>query len=498
MYLIEKRVAFKRQTDMRIHKAFTLPFPFLKALRPGKMFWEIQFSVCLLSILVWRFTLKSSLTFLVLAVFITFPRFSPVLHADAPNAPVSDAAPADRDRYVFKLAVIGPGDELYFWWGHIGLIIIDTMTGAERFYDWGIFSFERENFFVNFAFGRLIYSCGASPAEKNIHFYIFTNRDITLYTLDIPPEKKDEIRRFAEWNILSENRDYYYHHFKDNCATRIRDILDAATDGRFKEAFGEAPGRFTLREHVRRHTWFSPFFDWLLNFLMGQDIDTPIKVWEEMFLPSEIALRIADFRYTDNAGRQRNLVSAVEILNRSRGRPAVLDKPRRQWPAELALGAGILGILAAFMLVKQKKTALGRMLLGISQSCLGLFFGLAGSILFFMTFFTDHDYTWHNSNILFINPLILAIVPLGIMSFREKDRKKRYKREIILKSLWTYIVIGGMLSLLIRVFPQFYQQNQVTAALVLPFALGLSFAPNWLAPIFKALCGKNETEKAQP
>ncbi|MDR1904521.1 MAG: DUF4105 domain-containing protein [Treponema sp.] len=439
--------------------------------------------------------MRTFLTFIVLAVFITFPR-SPALHADnadaalAPGAAQASAAPASRDRYIFKLAIIGPGDELYFWWGHIGLIIIDTVTGAERFYDWGIFSFDRENFFVNFAFGRLIYSCGVSQAERNIRFYTLTNRDITLYTLDIPPEKKDEIRRFAEWNALPENSDYFYHHFKDNCATRIRDILDAATNGEFKAAFGEAPGRFTLRQHVRRHTWFSPFFDWLLNFLMGQDIDTPITVWEEMFLPSEIASRAAGFQYTDSTGRLRRLVSSVETLNRSRGRPIVLDKPRRQWPMELCLGITILGILAAFMRVRQKRPVPGRMLLGISQSLLGLCLGLAGTVLFFMTFFTNHDYTWHNSNILFINPLILAIVPLGIMSFREKDQKKRYRREIILKSVWTYIAIGSILSLLIRVFPQFYQQNQVTVALVLPFALGLSFAPDWAARFSKAVCGR--------
>jgi Na+/H+-dicarboxylate symporter len=150
----------------------------------------------------------------------------------------------------------------------------------------------------------------------------------------------------------------------------------------------------------------------------------------------------------------------------------------------------ILGVLVVFMLVREKKPPLGRMLLGISQSLLGLFFGIAGSVLFFMTFFTDHDYTWHNSNILFINPLILAIIPLGIMSFREQDQKKRYRREIILKSLWTYIAIGSILSLLIRVFPQFYQQNQVTVALTLPFALGRSFAPDWIAHGIRIMRGK--------
>jgi hypothetical protein len=182
------------------------------------------------------------------------------------------------DDLILKVAIIGPGDELYFWWGHIGLIVEDKANGQSRFFDWGVFSVENENFFVNFAFGRLIYSCTVSPAQYNYDLYTKTNRDITLYTLDLPPERKEVLLHFAENNMLPENRDYPYHHFRDNCATRIRDILDFAMDGQLSAAFGETPGRYTLRQHIRRHTWARPFFDWILNFWMGQGIDRPITV----------------------------------------------------------------------------------------------------------------------------------------------------------------------------------------------------------------------------
>jgi hypothetical protein len=378
---------------------------------------------------------------------------------------------------------MGPGDQLYFWWGHIGLIIEDEATGNARFYDYGIFSFENTNFFTNFAMGRLLYSSGASSAARTFNAYIKTNRDILVYTLDLPPAKREEIRRFVENSILPENRNYYYHHFRDNCATRIRDIIDLMVDGQFKERFGNAPGRYTLRQHVRRHTWFSPFADWILNFLMGQDIDTPITVWEEMFLPSEIALRIEDFQYRDPAGVERNLVSKQDILNRAVNRPLVLAVPRKQWPRELLVGLGIAGILGVCIAQKKKHPPFYRMFWGMSQSILGLFFGIAGSILFFMTFFTDHDYTYHNSNVLYVNPLLLAAVPLGITFALNKKGKDRFFAEQLLRALWTYVVFGCLLSMVIKGFPGFYQQNQVTQALVLPFALMLSFMPPWIGRI---------------
>jgi hypothetical protein len=389
------------------------------------------------------------------------------------------------DYLTLKIAVMGPGDELYFWWGHIALVIEDAVSGQNRFYDYGIFDFQRDNFFVNFAFGRLIYYCAVTAAEDNYHIYRAANRDITLYTLDLPATVKEEVRLFAERNVLPENRDYYYHHFNDNCATRIRDIIDMAVGGAFKEAFGEAPGRYTLRQHVRRHTWFNPFCDWLLNFLMGQVIDRPIAVWDEMFLPSEIGRRIEDFSYVDSAGTVRKLVTGVEILNRAVNRPAVLEVPRKQWPRELVFSAGLSLILLLFMgLRKRAGTARpGQVLTGLSQSCLGFFFGFTGLVLFFMSFFTNHDYTYQNSNLLYVNPLLLAAVPLGFISLSKKPRR-RFVSEQLLKSLWTYVFLGGILSMVIKLFPGFYQQNQVGQALLLPIAFTLSFFPGWIGRIF--------------
>ena len=374
------------------------------------------------------------------------------------------------DRLTLKIAVMGPGNEFYFWFGHIGLVVEDKASGQSRFFDWGVFSFDNENFFVNFAYGRLLYSCMVSRAEANYKNYVYHNRSITLYTLDLPADKKEEILRFAENNVLPENRDYYYHHFRDNCATKIRDILDMAVDGKFRAEFGEAPGRFTYRQHVRRHTWFSPFMDWICNFWMGQDIDKPIKVWDEMFLPSEIALRMKDFRYTGPDGTERPLVSGVEIINSSSTRPAVLDKPRLQWPRELFASLLFSALLVFLYLLRGKRKAF-KVFMGLLQSFFGLFFGIVGSALLFMNVFTNHDYTYHNSNIFFVNPLFLALIPLGLVFAFGKGKKKQFVSARLIRSFWSYVLLGGLLTMAIKFSPAFYQQNQVDQALILPLAL---------------------------
>jgi hypothetical protein len=384
------------------------------------------------------------------------------------------------DDLTIKIAVMGPGDELYFWWGHLAIAVEDAARGEERLYDYGVFSFDNEDFFLNFAFGRMLYLMSASRADRVYRRYTDDNRDVTLYTLDLDADKKAAIHDFLEWNARPENRDYWYHHFRDNCVTRVINVLDEAIGGQFYAAYTDAPGRFTLRQHVRRHTWFSPFWDWLLCFLMGQGIDRPTTMREEMFLPSEVGRNIADFMYVDEAGRARRLVSDIEVVNKA-NRPAVLETPRAQWPRELAAGTAIAALLVAVMRVRKRHEERGRILWGISNTLLGLFFGLAGSLLFFLSFFTNHDYTWHNANVIFVSPLLLAAVPLGLIAAFSGKPVKVMFCETLLRGVWTYMLLGGIVSMLIKLSPAYFQQNQVTLALVLPFAAVLSFVPPMLA-----------------
>jgi hypothetical protein len=234
---------------------------------------------------------------------------------------------------------------------------------------------------------------------------------------------------------------------------------------------------------------------------MGQDIDRPITVWEEMFLTSEIGRRIADFTYTDSRGTERKLVSAVETVNLAEGRPGVLEVPRNPWRGKLFFG---LALAALFLFLRLASggfpagfrgpdpgragvgwfSRLAGGVLYLGQAGLGLFFGSVGLILFFMTFFTNHDYTWHNANVIFVNPLFLAAVPLGLAAAFGKDERRRIRAGGFLKALCTYVLLGGLLTVILRLFPGFSQRNEPTQALILPVALVLSFAPDWTGRLF--------------
>ena len=397
-------------------------------------------------------------------------------------AAFSQQAAAKDSELILKVAVMGAGDEVYFWFGHIGLIIENSATGQSRFYDWGLFSFDNENFYLNFAMGRLLYSCGVSQTESNLNVYRKNKRSIFIYTLDVPQETILKVKEFADFNVLPKNRDYYYHHFRDNCSTRIRDIIDIAANGQFSAQFKNEKSRFTLRDHVRRHTWFSPAIDWFLNFLMGQVIDVPITVWDDMFLPAEVGKRIEDFYYTDINGVRRKLVSSVETAAVF-DHPAVLDTPGKQWPYQLIFSIFLSLVFCFFFFLQSKKILAGKILAGFSISVCGLVFGLSGLILYFLSLFTNHDYTFQNANMIFCTPLLLVTLPLGIGCIVTKNHFKYLKYNLLIRIIWLLCVLGIFLSMLIKLLPGFYQDNLTDQLLMLPIAITFAFQPAGLNEI---------------
>jgi hypothetical protein len=389
--------------------------------------------------------------------------------------PASTSAENDPyEKLVFKAAIFGPSDEIFIWWGHAAIIVEDTAMHASL-YDWGIFSYPSDSFIKDFALNNVRYRCGTASAWWDIRGYIEDDRDIVIYTLDLESDKKKEMLDYMENNILPENSWYTYHQFYDNCSTRIRDIIDMGTGGQLKEHTVSSRGRFTLREHLRRFTWYSPFYDWFIGFLLGRDIDKNTTVWEEMFLPVELARVIENCSYTDSSGNERQLVTGVEIVNQTENRTAILDAPRSQLPRSLTAGLAIAALPALILLLRKKMPRTGKILFDVSQSLAGLAFGSAGTILFLLSRIEERDIMRHNINLLFINPLLLLAVPLGIGAAVGKKitvGKHSIACNQCLWIIWLYAAAAALGSTLLGFFiPALYQENQSAVLLILPVTL---------------------------
>jgi hypothetical protein len=383
---------------------------------------------------------------------------------------------------VVKLVTVEPGTPLYSWWGHTALIVEDSLLGVSRFYNYGQFSIHKEHFVGNFIQGRLWFEVGASPTERELPAYRADNRTVRIQTLDLVPERRLAMAEFLEKNILPANRVYLYDHYQDNCATRVRDLLDRVVDGQLAAA-GQAGGGGTLRWQTRRFTAGHPVMNWLLMYLMSGGIDRPIRRWEEMFLPTELERNVATLRYLDPQGRERALVSAQETWFTAEGRPPVPARPPSDLPPALGLGL-LLGLASAGLGWRRARggAALGvaaRALSGAWEAALGLGIGLIGAILAYMSLFTDHTVTYGNRNLFLANPLHLAVPPLAVALAAGARRAGRW-----LAWLWSLLSALALASLALQAFPALRQDNWLAAALLLPAQLGCA-AAGWLPRLRK-------------
>jgi hypothetical protein len=164
----------------------------------------------------------------------------------------------------------------------------------------------------------------------------------------------------------------------------------------------------------------------------------------------------------------------VELLNASKERQPILNAAPRRWPGDLLLGLLAAALAQGLRILRGRKARAGRVVWGIFQSLAGLALGTLGWVLFYAQFFMKNDYIQQNINLLFINPLPLAALPLGVLSAAGLGR---FKPDKYLRILWIVVGGAGLLSLILRLLPGFFQQNQSVLALLLPLTLILSLGP---------------------
>jgi len=389
--------------------------------------------------------------------------------ADLPNK----TQMAERGEHItIKILTIGQGDPLYLWYGHIAIIVEDSLPNTEILYDYGVFDFKQDDFFRNFAMGRLIYGVIATPAVYRISQAQHELRNVTIATLNILPEKRYKVAVFLQENVKPGNNTYLYHHYNDNCSTRVRDVINIAVDGQLKEWAEEKPGDLTLREQIRRYSGSSYFMDWVLNFLQSDVIDTQISLWDDMFLPSELNQILQEFQYTNDSGDLVKLISNYEVLTDFPERPEVPSKPAVYWPVGIAVGilVGFIGLILSILYFKTKST-LWRAVYGTYTACYGLLFGFLGTALLLMMIFTNQDVTFNNENVLLASPVLLWAGILGIFIAAGKEKFIRLQ-----KLLFIIQTISGILLLLLKGIAGgiFDQQNWLTISLLIPSLLFLS------------------------
>jgi len=368
------------------------------------------------------------------------------------------------------LVTFGPGEEVPEWWGHTGLAVQDNALHQARLYNYGMFAFD-DGFLGRFVRGRLEFWAGEDPVGPTFQLYQSLDRDVRIQVLNLTPAQAMSMAQALATNVLPENRMYLYDHYRDNCSTRPRDILDRALGGQLLAAT-RGPARYSLRQLTRKYSRVNPLMLLVLDLLQNDLLDKPIQQAQEAFLPDELERQVQALQITREDGsrvpavkRQFNWYTAK--------RPSTLEEPPR-WTPLLLLAGLVLGAAAVLCGAWARGGGrLPRVLLGLEASAATLVLGVLGTVMALL-WFTDHAVGPRNQNLFFVNPLTLAAFPCAVMSTLGSKRGARALRAIL-----AVLAVTSLLGIAVKVLPAFDQDNWNVMALLVPWNLGLAFGVVW-------------------
>ena len=290
----------------------------------------------------------------------------------------------------------GPGNkEVYSAFGHSAFRVVDTDLGIDYAYNYGVFDFDKPNFYLNFARGRNYYMLAVYDYENFEWPYMRDKRFVHEQVLELTQGQKEKIFTFLMWNARPENRTYRYDYYHDNCATKIRDVLiqQLGSDLQVDSTFFNPSHSF--REKTDEYLDLLPWGDLGIDICLGLPIDRKMSRNEYMFLPDYIESFVDHMKIKSD----RSIVSLVKkknIINAD-----TQDKSKIAFVHPWIAFTSLLVAIVLFSWLDWSRKKLSRWL----DVTLFTVVGLIGVLLTTLWLFTDHHDAARNFNLLWAFPL---------------------------------------------------------------------------------------------
>lgn len=320
-----------------------------------------------------------------------------------------------------------PGKEVYSMYGHTAIRVIDPEFGIDYVFNYGVFSFESPNFIYRFAKGQTDYQMVGQSFQSFITEYETDKRSVFEQVLNLNHEGKNILFNALIENAKPENKIYRYNFFIDNCATRVRDMIENNTGNQVN--FSKAESNESYRSLIK---YYHKPFSWVdlgIDLLVGQKAEVKITEYGQMFLPEYLFEQFAKAGIIVD-GEKLPLVKETNTLLKY---PNNKLKKSFPWPTIVLLLAFIVTITFSLKGIRSeyKNASIDYWLFGLS--------GFAGIIIAWFTLFSEHPAMSPNFNLLWALPsnLVFAIV----WKFKKYRNISKFYLYVVLISLFGLLLV---------------------------------------------------------
>lgn len=305
-----------------------------------------------------------------------------------------------QDSVIISLVTCWPGAEVYELCGHETVRVRGIAPEGhviDSVWNYGTFDFNQPNFVYRFVKGETDYNLSSYPFEWFMPEYIYHGRRVEEQDLSLSRDEALHLLGLLRQEALPENRVYRYNYVKDNCATRILERLDQATESPliYPDSISYGSFRNEMRSYHRDYPWYQ----FGIDLALGSGIDYPLRGREEMFVPVEMHDKVAGAHFADG----RRLVAATRTLNEGTADATLGPTPFFLTPIFLCSVWFALAILFVWLMYRRKRVWKWYYSLWFTLT------GLTGCVLAFLIFVSEHEATSPNLLFLWLNPLQLVI-----------------------------------------------------------------------------------------
>ena len=320
-------------------------------------------------------------------------------------------------------------EEVFTLYGHTAIRISDPAQKIDYVFNYGIFDFQTPNFIYRFTKGETDYMLGVVDFRSYFIEYQMRGSKVVEQVLNMNQEEKEKLWQALIINYEPQNRKYRYNFFFDNCSTRPRDLVEKSIDG--KIIYENKKTDHTFRDLISYCTRNNSWYTFGCDLALGSPTDRIATVREEMFLPLYLVSVFESAHVNTQQGNKRKLVSSSTVLIEE----SVAQRNTDVWLTPMFAGIVVCLLVLTITFFEIKKKSYFR------ATDIILFFiaGLAGSLLFFLSFISTHPATCPNWSLLWLHPLHL--IGMGLFSVKKWKIAAYYYHFINFAAL-TLLLIG--------------------------------------------------------
>lgn len=326
---------------------------------------------------------------------------------------------SSNDSVVVSLITCSPGEEIYSKFGHTAIRLKDVSNGIDVVFNYGVFSFDTEDFYYKFVKGETDYQLGVYDSQSFLPEYVERNSMVWEQVLNLTTDEKMTLIKLLETNYEPQNRLYRYNFVFDNCSTRPRDKIVDALDGFIR--YGNQTESKTFRSWVGNYVGTDTWLKYGIDLLFGVESDELATQTESMFLPEIFMSEFERAQVVSFNGEKRKLVAQKNILVQRKETKEPTSNYLLQ-PMAVSLFFLIIAAIVTLFDIKNKRYNKK------FDTVLFLFTGIVGCVIFYVMLFSVHPLVKSNFNILWLNPLNIL---LAVFIWFRKMRKLVFYFEIL-------------------------------------------------------------------